>query len=63
MGSHYYVQIVSVINFEPQREEKCLLICAPDDDSNQPVHPRSLIRILDDRIMKFCILGYTKCAQ
>ena len=30
---------------EPQREKTYHLTCAPKDDSNQPAHPRSLIRV------------------
>ena len=28
---------------KPKREETCNLICAPNEDSNQPMHSRSLI--------------------
>ena len=30
---------------EPQREKSYLLTCAPNEDSNQPAHPRSLISL------------------
>ena len=37
--------IYPVPTFEPQREETYLLTCAPNEYSNQPEHPHSLIRI------------------
>ena len=40
-----------------------LLICASNEDSDQPAHPRSLIWVFALRIEKLCILGYLKCAQ
>ena len=40
-----------------------LLTCAPNEDSDQPAHPRSLIRVYVVRMNKLCILGYPKCAQ
>ena len=48
---------------EPQREKTYLLTYAPNEDSNQPAHPRSLIRVFVVRMNKLCILGYPKRAQ
>ena len=42
----------------PQRQATYLLTCAPNEDSNQPAHPRSLIRIFVARVKKLCILIY-----
>ena len=39
-----------------------ILTCAPIEDSDQPAHPRSLIRVFVVRSKKLCILGYLKCA-
>ena len=36
---------------------------APDEDSNQPAHPRSLIRVFVFRIRKLFILGYSKSVR
>ena len=36
---------------------------APNEDSKQPAHARSLIRIFVVRMKKLCILGYPKHAQ
>ena len=40
-----------------------LLTFAPNEDSNQPAHPRSLIRVFVVHMKKHCILGYSKCTQ
>ena len=40
-----------------------LTTCAPNEDSNQPAHPRSLIRVSVVRMKTPSILGYPKCAQ
>ena len=52
-----------LVLFESHREKTYLLTCAPNEDSYQPVHPRSLIRVFVVRMKKLCILGYPKCAQ
>ena len=52
-----------VISVEPQREKTYLLKCAPNEDSNQPAHPCSLIKDFVVRMKKPCILGYPKCDQ
>ena len=39
------------------------LTCAPNEDSNQPAHPRCPIRVFIVRMKKLCVLGYPKCAQ
>ena len=37
--------------FEPQREKTYLQTCAPNEDSDQPAHPRSLIKIFTGRVL------------
>ena len=49
--------------FEAKRQETYILICGPYRDSDQPAHPRSLIRVAAIRLKKPCTLGYPKCAQ
>ena len=44
-------------SFEPQHEKACLLTCAANEDTNQPEHPRSLIRVFILRMKKLCILS------
>ena len=43
--------------FEPEREKTYLLICAPNEDSNQPAHPRSLLcpRCPHEEILHPCL--------
>ena len=48
---------------ELKREKTYLLTCASNEDSNQPAHPRSLIRVFIVRMRKLFILGYPKWAQ
>ena len=43
--------------------ETYLLTCAPNDYSNQPVRPRSLIRVFVVYMKKLCSLCSLKCAQ
>ena len=45
---------------EPQREEIYLLTCALNEDSNQPAHPHSLIRVFVVHMKKLCNLSYPK---
>ena len=35
----------------PKRQKKYLRICEPSEDSGQPAHSRSLIRIITGRIL------------
>ena len=51
------------IKYRPQREKTYFLTCAPNEDSNQPAHLRSLIRVFVFRMKKLCILGYPKSAH
>ena len=48
---------------EPQRQKTYRLTCAPKKDSDQPAHPRSLIKVFVVRMKKLCIPGYPKCVQ
>ena len=45
---------------KPQREKTNLLTGVPNEDSDQPEHSRSLIRVFIVRTKKLCILGYPK---
>ena len=49
--------------YESLSEKKYLLTCASNEDSNQPAHPRSLIRAFVVRMKKPCIPGFPKCDQ
>ena len=39
------------------------IACAPSEDSDQPAHPRSLIRVLAVRLKTLWILGYPRSAS
>ena len=45
------------------QREKTYLWLPLRENSNQPAHPRSLIRVFISQMKKLCILGYPKCAQ
>ena len=47
----------------PQLEKTYFLMCAPNDDSDQPAHPRSLISVFVVHVKKLCVLDYLKCAR
>ena len=51
------------ITYARQHEKTYILQCAPNEDSDQPAHPRSLIRVFDVRMKKLCILTFPKSAQ
>ena len=39
-------------SFEPTHDETNYMACAPSEDSDQPVHPPSLIRVFAVRMKK-----------
>ena len=48
----YYIQIDSkVAENEPPRDKTNKMICAPNEDSDHPGHPPSLIRVFAVRSM------------
>ena len=49
--------------YELSCEKTCLLMCASNEDSDRPAHPRSLNRVFFVRMKKSCNLGYPKSAQ
>ena len=48
---------------EPYRDKTNKMACAPSDDSDQPGHPSSLIRVFTVRIKKSWVLSYPRSAQ
>ena len=44
--------------FEPLHDKPQKIICAPSEDSDQPRHPPSLIRVFAVRIKKHWVLSY-----
>ena len=47
----------------PQREKKSLQTCAPSEDSDQPMHSHSLIRIFTRRILDSQGCQVSSCEQ
>ena len=45
-------------SFEPPRDKTNKMICAPSEDSNQPRHSPSLIRVFAARMKKHWVLNY-----
>ena len=51
------------LSYDARKKRTYLRTCAPNKDSNQPVHSRSLISVFVVRMKKLCILGYPNCGQ
>ena len=49
--------------FEPPRDKTNKMACAPSEDSDQPGHPPSLIRVFAVRMKKAWVLSYLLSAQ
>ena len=49
--------------FEPAHDKTYKMACAPSEDSDQPGHPPSLIRIFAVRVKKDLVLSYPLSAQ
>ena len=48
---------------EPAHNKINKMTCAPTDDSDQPGHQPSLIRVFTVRMKKACLLSYSLSAQ
>ena len=48
---------------EPPRDKTNKMACAPSEDSDQPGHPPSLIRVFAVRMKKAWVLSYSLSAQ
>ena len=48
---------------EPQHYKKKKMICVPSEDSDQPGHPPSLIRVFAVLMKKAWVLSYPLSAQ
>ena len=48
----------SLYSFEPPYDKTNKMTCAPSEDSDQPGHPPSLIRVFADRMRKTFVLSY-----
>ena len=61
----YFTSLASKkkITYEPPRDKTNKTACAPREDSEQPGHPPSLIRVFAVRIKKAWVLSYPLSAQ
>ena len=50
-------------SLEPPRDKTNKMACAPSEDSDQPGHPPSLIRVFAVRMKKAQVLSYPLSAQ
>ena len=55
-SNEYYLSFDSPVHHN-------ISLWASNEESDQPAHPRSLIRVFVVRMIKLCTLGYPKCAQ
>ena len=53
----------SGVTFELEHDKTNKMTCAPSEDSDQPVHPCSLTRVVAVRMMKPKVFGYPWSAQ
>ena len=51
------------LTIEPHRDKANKMACAPSEDSDQPGHPPSLIRVFDVRLKKARMLSYPLSGQ
>ena len=51
------------MKIEPRHDKTNKMICAPSDDSDQPGHPPSLIRVSAGRLKQNWVLSYPLSAQ
>ena len=52
--------LFNIPTYEPESNKTCSKTCATSDASDQPAHPRSLIRIYADRLSFLQPPGYPK---
>ena len=59
----FYYYTVFIKTFEPPHDKTNTMACAPSDDSDQPWHPPSLIRLFAVRIEKACVISLPLSTQ
>ena len=62
-GWSFGLDIVSETSYEPPHDKTNKMICAPSDDSDQPGHPPSLIRVFAVRMKKAWVFSYQMSAM
>ena len=58
-----FLCLVFVSLFKPTHDKTNKKMCAPSEDSDQPGHPPSLIRVFADRMTKAWVLSYLLSVQ
>ena len=53
----------TILLYQPPRDKTNKMACAPSEDSDQPGHPPSLIRVFALRMKKAWVLSYPLSAQ
>ena len=59
----YHKLTLDSIRNEPRHDKTNKIKCTPSEDSDQPGHPASLIRVFSVRMTKACALSYLLSAQ
>ena len=57
------IRMIKYAKYEPPHDKTNKMACAPSEDSDQPGHPPSLIRVLAVRMKKAWVLSYPLSAQ
>ena len=64
MNDNMYLIDAPRYHMSRQPQNKTIkMICAPSEDSDQPEHPPSPIRVFADRMKKALVLSYSLSAQ
>ena len=61
LGLNYIYNVLKIsanFSLEPRYDKTFKMICATSEDSDQPGHPYSLIRVFDVRKKKAWVLSY-----
>ena len=57
------IRVGPIMSNEPPHDKTNKMVCAPSEDSDQPGHPPSLIRVFAVRMKKAWVLSYPLSAQ
>ena len=63
IAGYVLVQSKEMVRYEPPHNKTNKMACAPSEDSDQPGHLPSLIRVFAVRMKKAWVLSYTLSAQ
>ena len=57
------MDVSKILKYEPQNDKTNKMTCESSEDSDQPGHPPSLIRVFTVGMKKVCVLSYPLSAQ